>query len=446
MKSHKSHVISSIRERLEKNFLEDPIELDGKVKEFRQIRSEMAEYLELMGRPYGNNTLTFYKVLGKATRLKNLHEKVPEKLKAFTMPLTKLESINEEKKIIEICKSIEKIWKDIRHENNLWKEIQAVNLDSFETDKIMGIVNQLSHSYLELDKKLRKIKEIEASLSLEDIISLELIFKEFSHDFNINEKLDLLEHLSSQKKIDQFVFFLEKRDFLNSEQQQLSPYFPYGIDKQKVIALEHATSLLKKHNLSTLNSISLQEVLCQHEKERECLEEALKFLAQVFKVTHCFKTLKVKNLLIILDKISNTSKQALELRSEKFIDADVHFEIHKAHKILASLKPFYKEMKELFVFQPFPEHTEVLQHLKVLSQASWFTTISPEYKKSKNFYLSTFYREKFDKKIAARDLKQYCHSECASRVSWRGDRFGRLHPLWSHPFCLSGEHCFFHHQ
>lgn len=405
-KSHKSHIISSIRERLEKKFLEDPVELDEKIKEFRQIRAEMAEYLDLMGRPYGNNNLTLYKVLGKATKLKNLYEKVPEKLKAFIIPLTKLESINEEKKIIEICRSIENIWKDIKHENNLWKEIQAINLDFFETDKIIGTVNQLSRLYLELDKKLGKIKELEASLSLEDIISLGSIFKEISHDFNINEKLDLLEHLSSQKKIDQFVFSLEKYDFLKSEQEQLSLYFPYGIDKQKVIALEHATSILKKHNLSTLNPPSLQEVLCQHEKERERLEEALKFLAQVFSVTHCFKTLKVKNLLIILDKISNTSKQALELRSEKFIDSEVQFEIHKAHKILASLKPFYKEMKEVFVFQPFPEHTEVLHHLKVLSQASWFTIITPEYKKSKNFYLSISYREKFDKKIAARDLKQ----------------------------------------
>jgi hypothetical protein len=65
-RSTREQVITSVRERMEMRSGSAVRDYDGKLKEYRRIRQEIAKYIELMGRPFEDSGLTIRDILGKS--------------------------------------------------------------------------------------------------------------------------------------------------------------------------------------------------------------------------------------------------------------------------------------------------------------------------------------------------------------------------------------------
>jgi hypothetical protein len=65
-RSTREQVITSVRERMEMRCGPAVRDCDGKLKEYRRIRQEIAKYIDLMARPFGDSGLTIRETLGKS--------------------------------------------------------------------------------------------------------------------------------------------------------------------------------------------------------------------------------------------------------------------------------------------------------------------------------------------------------------------------------------------
>jgi very-short-patch-repair endonuclease len=84
-RSTREKVIASIRERMEMRSGPTVRDYDAKLKEYRRVRQQLAEYIDLMARPFGESDLTIRDILGKSiatnSSLAGLPAEVLEKCK-----------------------------------------------------------------------------------------------------------------------------------------------------------------------------------------------------------------------------------------------------------------------------------------------------------------------------------------------------------------------------
>jgi hypothetical protein len=405
-KTCKNQVISSIKERLETKSAPDPIEIDQAIKEFRQCREEMKEYLDLLHRPFGVGGLTVYQILGKAIALNPIYQNVPEKLKTFNIPLSTIDSLTEEKKVIDLCKNIENEWKETQSDRFLWQEIKAVNLDHFTADRIIHSIDSIADLYFQLDKEFNKMKELGVFLSLDNITSLKDLLDHINQKNIDKNKLILLQEFSSQKKIDEFVLTLEKNCSNILAERDLFDYLMHELSDQTVHSLSKIGSIMQEYGLPNLHDTHRQQMLRNHEQEKDHFQEILVFFDKLFKVSEVFRPLKTTVILKTLDIVTKTPQDTISLRSEKLLDMKASLRIKKAHKNLLSLQNIWKELQEIFILQTLPQYDEISHHLSTLLKYSWFPILRSDYQNSRNFYLRHTIDQKFDKEKAIRDFKK----------------------------------------
>ncbi len=86
VRSSREQVFSSVRDRLEAEMPSVPLDYEARIEKFRQVRSELAAYIGVIGDLFGQTGLKVYDVLGKSLATSTRLADAPRKLQTPSVP------------------------------------------------------------------------------------------------------------------------------------------------------------------------------------------------------------------------------------------------------------------------------------------------------------------------------------------------------------------------
>ena len=106
-RSTREKVIKSIRERVEMEAAFNPREIERRIENFREYRSELGAYVEAISRPFGEAGLTVHDILWKSISTQHVLAALPVEIQRIEIENTEMFSYSELARIGERSKQVE---------------------------------------------------------------------------------------------------------------------------------------------------------------------------------------------------------------------------------------------------------------------------------------------------------------------------------------------------
>jgi transcription elongation GreA/GreB family factor len=149
-KSTRENVIESIRARLDMRDSRSVRDYDEKLREFRRIRKQLADYIEIITTEFGESGLTVHAILGKSIvtndRLSGISNETLERCNLHPEMLTAFGFST----LLQLGSQIEKAHSDTLASKPNWKETRLAHPDRFTVEEACALAKRASDEALAL--------------------------------------------------------------------------------------------------------------------------------------------------------------------------------------------------------------------------------------------------------------------------------------------------------
>ncbi|MEY9441694.1 DUF4011 domain-containing protein [Bradyrhizobium elkanii] len=157
-KSTREQVIESIRARLDMQKSHAVRGYDNKIDEFRSVRQELADYIDLLTTEFGQSGLTVHAILGKSIATSDRLSGIPnEALERCKLP-SEMQTASGLAGLVQLGLQIEKAHAEILNSGLGWKDTQLVNPDRFTVEEACTIAARASNEARALSLALEALE------------------------------------------------------------------------------------------------------------------------------------------------------------------------------------------------------------------------------------------------------------------------------------------------
>ena len=150
-RSTREGVIKSVRERVEIETRFNSRAYETKAENFAEYRSELAEYVNILSKQFGEAGLSVYEVLGKSIATQHFLVPLPIDIQRLDIPNVENLSYSDHMKIRERLKRIEFTWAKSDERTSFWKGHTVQSIDKFSVDKICDTVLLTAKAYRDVE-------------------------------------------------------------------------------------------------------------------------------------------------------------------------------------------------------------------------------------------------------------------------------------------------------
>ncbi len=316
-RSSREQVIQSVRARLEMESTRAPRDYEDRLEKFRQTRTELANYVEVISRPFGSTGLKVYDVLGKGIATNDVLKEASRKLQTPTVPNVEALTAVQIETVLEKAKALADAWQSTGEVGTYWDEVECVPIDRFTTMELGRLAQDASEAYSRARDAREHLKEYgfdtdaevemlaAANAAIEAMIPLA---SEVNASF-----LRTVVTTTSSEKIRQFLLACSE---VQQSHQALSETVATPRDREVPKQLRDASALCKKHDFDALVPAVLESQLRNARSELRRVEDAhgsLKGFVDYFPAAASIPV----NILAKAGEISrSTDGSALAIRSE----------------------------------------------------------------------------------------------------------------------------------
>ena len=158
-RSSREQVIRSVRARLEMEATGAPRDYEDRVEKFRHTRTELANYVEVISRPFGSTGLKVYDVLSKGIATNDVLKDAPRKLQAPSFPNVEALTAVQIETALEKAKGLADAWEATGDVDTYWDEVECVPIDRFTTMELSQLAQDASEAYSKAHHSREQLKE-----------------------------------------------------------------------------------------------------------------------------------------------------------------------------------------------------------------------------------------------------------------------------------------------
>lgn len=146
-RSSREQVIQSVRSRLEMEASGAARDYEDRIQKFRNTRAELANYVEVISRPFGNTGLKVYDVLGKGIATNDVLKDAPRKLQTPSVPNVEGLTAVQIETALEKAQTLADAWQATGEVDTYWDQLECVPIDRFTSMELAQLAQDASEAY-----------------------------------------------------------------------------------------------------------------------------------------------------------------------------------------------------------------------------------------------------------------------------------------------------------
>ncbi|TWH28804.1 MULTISPECIES: DUF4011 domain-containing protein [unclassified Aminobacter] len=271
-RSTREQVIASVRSRVEMRRPPAARDYDTRLEEYRRIRDQLAEYIELLTLPFASSGLTVHEILGKSISTSPCIEGIPaEVLSGCDLPDNFL-SVAGIGRLKTLAASVERAAQAAARAASYWKTTGLVHVERFTVEEVCNQALNLARAY-------RTLAELQTGLTTygikpgTDDETLEALEKALSNLFGLSDDIprELLVRLLDDEALDRLSAFLGDCDAVRESERELGEILDADLSGETLSLVRRVAETSAGASLKTLDMSKLEWVLSDR---RETLEKA----------------------------------------------------------------------------------------------------------------------------------------------------------------------------
>ena len=389
-------VLDSLKKRIAATAQDSDEDYEKKKLEFKQVRDDIARYISLISRQYGNTSLTIHEIIGLGIRTQERLNSLPREI--VNLELDFPVDRDRISRIGEIAKRLEEDWKNAKNTPSVWSGLNLKSRDKFTLDDIRGRIADISALYGEMDVLSRKLSEMgfrgeldEISLPTNQIKALgeiETPGDMYSLARDAREMETLKELLISHRELDQL---RDRGKTLLKE--------PFG-ESLSARLREIRETIREAGKEGSGNSPTFGELKKNQETLLREQEKRAKDIGVLAEKIPSIRKWRVKTLMAAARILSETNEAVLLLRSSAAADPKerllIEKDIEKGRELLAQRK----QLEEFFHTEKVSDAEGVSELAATLKSGGFFSFLSSKYRAAKRRYMNLSKETGFQKKQA----------------------------------------------
>lgn len=415
--SSREQVIQSLRDRVEMKADRAPNDFEAKVGKFRQVRSELAAYIDVISTPFGSTGFTVHEILGKSIATADL---LADKSNSLRYPeISAVERIDKTR-IVELRESgdtVEEAWISAELAKPYWSGHNIQNIDKFLAEKVCGLAAGTSTLFkVAVESRAKLVAfNIHQEAAPADLKKLRQVLKLLEP---LMSSLDvaLIGAVCRRSLIPNLSKFLEGCRQVQIAQSHFSTIFSDSMDTSWGERIRSIHEFCSSQRIDTLDIKMLES---RRFKTSERLEQfkdnyrKLRLFVEVYPDSSRYGLGQLKK---AHDVVSNTRREILALRNDTTADpvaVEVILRTGEQGRYLLEAK----DQLEAVISAPHEiSPNELIEHAVTIQSARFFSILSPTYRAAKRAYLKLSRRGSFDKKMAVEDLRSLADWKDMERV------------------------------
>lgn len=430
-RSAREQVISSIRDRVEMNPGAAPKDYDARIKRYRQLRAELAAYIDVIAAPFGETGFTVYDILGRCVATNAALETAPRELQSPR--ITNVERFDrlELEAVGGRAMAMITAWENVREAPTHWSGLRRSAIDRFVAENLAELAATAAQAFVRLaqsESDLERIgfgKEVSADYLPRALNAVEklLVLTERS-----NPPLVARVYKTSQTKA--FSDFLDRCQ--NYIEQRAKVSRTVGTVEEKGIAdqLREAFDICSRAGITSLAPTAWEPIVESLDKEIEVARLTLERLRPLIKIFPELSSVPISIVKAAGSLIYGEYRDVLALRSATNADAGASVLIERFAKTGSELLAQRAELENIISVGSDLTPSELRAHAVALREGTFFRRLGGTYRAAKGAYRGFSRRTGFDRVQAARDLQQLAewkHAEEKFRTDPQASALYGLH-------------------
>ncbi len=426
-RSTRAQVVQSIRDRIEMDVGSASADYDAKIEVFRQTRSELATYIDVISAQVGQTGFTVFDILGKCMATNKVLEGKPEAL--LSPEIQNIDDFNNTRidTFRELSGALEDSWRDAEDAEPYWQGHNVHHIDKFTVENICNAAKTAASAYGDAARARQELVAFNIG-TRNNATELELIKTALETLRPIESTVDtvLVRHICGEQKLQSLTEFLDECTHYQAGQDEFAHLFTDTTDETLGDRLRSIESLCTEHEFETLDVEKLQSWR-QEEAERltkckqtydnlksfiETLPESISYPVSVFKEAR--------------ELVEATSREVLSLRDEITSDPAATNVISYAKKCGEELLESRCQLENVISVTQTVSIVELTTLAATISGAGPLSILSSTFRSAKRTYLALSRRDSFRKEVATKDIrllidwreaeKKFCSDQQVSTV------------------------------
>ncbi|WP_370336445.1 DUF4011 domain-containing protein [Parvularcula marina] len=382
-KSSRQQVISALRDRMAMETPRAPQEIESKIEEYRQVRSDLNSYVDIVSQPFGETGLTVYDVLGKAVKANEILRNQPD---IFTnAPVSEPSRLSAVtlNQISEAAKSIDQAIEDRSECRHHWAGIKPQRADSIELDQILRLSNDVADAFERTKEYRAKLEnfEINRETPLRELFSLTSLLNDIKNkypDFS-RPYLKKIQELDTPTDLAQFV-----SDCLTYQgaAHEVSQSLTTPVDESLRREIGELISCCEKTETSTLDTDDILAGLDEIEDEIFSLTQMQEVLEPVLDQHPELADTPFSRLCIAGKYAKKAGRDSLLLRNEKNTAPEALSQLRYRSQLGRTLQSEKADI-ELIANIPDEDDGSLRRMADILESAGVFSFLSGAYRQAK---------------------------------------------------------------
>jgi hypothetical protein len=276
-RSTREQVIASVRERIEMRSGRAVRGYDAIVNEYRRTRQQIAKYIDLMTRHFGDCGLTVREILGKSIATNpSLSGLPPEFLEKCKVPQTLL-TVSGLESLRKLGARVTETHREANDAQPYWKATRLLHPDRFTIEEACDLASRASRAFSGVADARDKLTDVglpsqASSVNLSEVDDqleqAELHIRTYGADLLINLLRDNNAAVAQR--------FIDRCEACNQQRGDLSRVLTVNPDAECVELIDGTAEMCERLGLSTIDPYALSEEV---QKKREFIEMARSLLA-----------------------------------------------------------------------------------------------------------------------------------------------------------------------
>jgi very-short-patch-repair endonuclease len=404
-KSTREQVMESIRTRLDMRDSRAVRDYDEKLKEYRRIRKQLADYIDLMTTEFEDSGLTVHAILGKSIatneRLSGIASEALERCKLQS----EMQTASGFSSLLQLGAHIENAHGGTLASAKNWKDTRLVHPDRFTVEEACDLAKRASGEALTLAEAREALErwEIDANESCKTLEGLAQCLAECCAHLRQHSKTFLIDLLADGKAAALSAFLQRCKDLTRVE-QTLAAELSGDLDEAALNKVKKVEEICERRSLSTINTGKLNERLEATKKLVNTTRSIARALDPLVVACDAARTWLLDDIAKARTLYREVGREALALKNDKLAEENAAYHLRR---LCEEGLPLQREHETLSAHLSLSVEVSVgalTDCVSIIRTAGTFSFLSSPYRNAKRLYKSISRSSSYSKAEAAQRL------------------------------------------
>jgi hypothetical protein len=404
-KSTPEQVIASIRERQEMRGTRPPREYEETLKEFRRVRKQLADYIELVSSSFAQTDLTVHDILGKSMLTNPRLHNVPSNIIAQSNIHSQFLSGSGLTALRTHGEQLERAHSDSTGAKNIWKSTGLLYPDRFTIEDICALARRASIQLLKVANARDALVPFGLNDTSNELLAVVLDCLDSSLPIaNIIGAQPLIAMLDSNG-VGPMEAFTSRCKAANENAASLSELLAVPPSQEASTTINRMISVCQTFNVMT---ISRRELADDLEARRSSIQRsrqvgaALELLVEAIPASASWH---ISSISIARSLMNAAGREALLLRSARTNEPNSSYQLKRLCEEGLALQAIKAELADRTSLPGSVTIEQLTECVSVLRGAGPLSIFSARYRAAKRLF-SSISRNKFSKLVAIQLLEE----------------------------------------